>query len=349
MTEGGVMNAKQNVTTGWRPWKSFLVTTLVSSLVAVGLGSARVTRPAGEPIRLMPIAGTPPYRAFSDSSEWNKRLPAKTPRSKKSDQIIAELKSFDPSVQYPKFAIGTWALPVYFARKTDPVYTIRPRDYGPTLYRIHIPLGAKPGQNADAPMVVFDRTRSVVFELIHGVYDAQRRTWSAVGTSLYGLASNGLSCALPESNRTCPMNSGHRGIPPAIHAVRYGEVKAGAVRHVIKVALDRTGECHVYPASGHEDGQGGKICEGTILRIKEGVDLSRRRLSYGCLVIAKAIKRYGVVVGDTGGTPMQMKLENLELEGRPQRWSSLGVTENCFKGKISFNDFVAVRLGYHRP
>jgi hypothetical protein len=332
---------------GWR--RSIVITMVASSVVSLALASTRVTRSAYQPLSLAPIFAVTPYRAFSDGSEWNKRLTATTPRSRKSDQIIAELKSFDPSIQYPKLAVGSWALPVYFAREGDPVYTIKPGQYGPTLYEVHIPLGALPGNNSDALMAVFDRARSVVFELNHGVYNPVTHSWSAVGTALYGLASNGLACSLPESNRVCPMNSGHRGIPPAIFAIRYNEVKAGAIRHVIKISLDRTGDCHFYPASGNEQGKGGNICEGTILRIREGVDLSRRRLSYGCLVIARAIKRYGAVVGDTGGLPMAVFLENLELEGRPQRWSNLGVSTNCFQGKVSFNDFVAIRLGYHRP
>ena len=341
------MIAQGKARMGWRAGKSSAIAIALSCLASMGLSSDG--GPARQALPLAPVSTGTPYRAFSVRSEWNKTLPRRAPISAKSKHIIGELKSFDSSIQYPKLAAGLWADPVYFAHSGDPVYTIYPRDFGPTLSKVHIPLGARPADNSDGHMVVFDRIRGVVFELLHAAYDSTGRSWSADGTALYSLSSNGLACTLPESNRSCPMNSGHRGIPPAIHAVRYKEVRAGAIRHVLKISLDKTGECRVYPASDYEDGQGGSICEGTILRIKPGVDLRRRHLSYGCRVIAVALKWYGAVVGDTGGVPMEIKLENLQIEGRAQRWSTLGVTASCFRGKLSFNDFVAIRLGYHRP
>jgi hypothetical protein len=46
---------------------------------------------------------------------------------------------------------------------------------------------------------------------------------------------------------------------------------------------------------------------------------------------------------------MAVKLEGLETEGRSERWSQVGHTITTFSGKLSFDDFDVIQLGYHRP
>ena len=56
---------------------------------------------------------------------------------------------------------------------------------------------------------------------------------------------------------------------------------------------------------------------------------------------------YGVVVGDTGGTPMVLKMEALETEGRGERWSQVDISADSLSN-IRFDDFECIKLGYHR-
>jgi hypothetical protein len=65
------------------------------------------------------------------------------------------------------------------------------------------------------------------------------------------------------------------------------------------------------------------------------------------LVIATAMQRYGVVIGDTGGVPMSLKLEALETEKRKERWSEVGLDHNSLSA-IRFDDMECIQLGYHR-
>ena len=74
--------------------------------------------------------------------------------------------------------------------------------------------------------------------------------WTARWTAVYYLASNGLFGKLPGSDE--PRNRGHRGFPPAIHAVRWDEIAADEIAHVLKIAVRRTASQAVYPAGGHE-------------------------------------------------------------------------------------------------
>jgi hypothetical protein len=312
-------------------------------------GIAFIVLVVTEPARFVTTKTRPsvPFRAFSDASEWNRPLPIDAPIDPNSQAIIEEIKTY-PNGGYPRMGGGSWAEPIYWATDTDPEYTIDPSGAGPTLVDVHIPLGAEPADTSDAQMAVFDTAKGTVFNLWRASFDGT--TWTASGSSEFDLSSNGIGCALAESDRECPMNSGHRGFPAAIHAVRYDEVQAGAVNHVIKVGLDKTAPCNAYPATGHERRKGGLLtCEGLILRIKPTVDLLARGLRGGPLVIARAMKWYGAVVGETGGTAMSVKLENLAAEGATESWSTLGVTANAFEGKLTFDDFVVVRAGYHRP
>jgi hypothetical protein len=294
------------------------------------------------------------YRAFAADSEWNRPLSNDAPIDPLSGAIIAEIKTYAKG-GYPRLVTGTWAEPIYWGRIGDPMYTIKPLRYGPTLKGVHIPRGAKPAATSDGQMTVFDLAGDTVFKLTKAIYDSNLDRWTATGTSQYSLGSKGLACALPESDRTCPMNSGHRGYPPAIHAVRYDEVSDGVnggpgIQHVLKVALDRTAACHVYPGAGHESGKGGVLtCEGLVLRIKPSVNLDTRRLSSGCMQIATALQRYGAVIGDTGGVAMAIKVENLAVEGRHESWSGFGVSTSCFRTKLTFDDFQVIARGYHRP
>jgi hypothetical protein len=322
-----------------------------AKIVAAALVAAFVFSPVPNGPRSA-SAGAGVYRAFSDSSEWNRPIPKDAPIDEESGRIIAEIQTYSNG-GYPRLSIGSWSEPVYFSDADDPIYTVDPWRYGPTVVGVHIPRGAGPAPTSDGQMTVFDRAAGVVFKLHRATYLASSDTWTASGTSEYDLASNGLDCSLPDSDRPCPMNSGHRGIPPAIHAIRYAEVRNAlrggpGIQHTIKVALDRTAECDVYPAVGHETGRGGTLtCEGLILRIRSRIDLKARGLSQGCLEIARALRTYGAVVGDTGGVAMEIKLAN--LAGRPQSWADLGVSADCFRGKIDLSDFEVIRRGYHRP
>ena len=60
--------------------------------------------------------------------------------------------------------------------------------------------------------------------------------------------------------------------------------------------------------------------EGLRLQIKPQVNLAALHLNPQALVIATAIQRYGVYLGDSSGATA-LKLENPRLEGRGQKWT----------------------------
>jgi len=108
-------------------------------------------------------------------------------------------------------------------------------------------------------------------------------------------------------------------------AVSWDEVTQGAIRHVLKIAAGPTmSREYVFPMVGSDgkyDGDDRTVPpEGLRLRIKPSVDLDALDLDSQAVVIARAIQRYGVYIGDSGGTTA-LKLEDTAAEGRGQLWT----------------------------
>jgi hypothetical protein len=128
-----------------------------AKIVAAALVAAFVFSPVPNGPRSA-SAGAGVYRAFSDSSEWNRPIPKDAPIDEESGRIIAEIQTYSNG-GYPRLSIGSWSEPVYFSDADDPIYTVDPWRYGPTVVGVHIPRGAGPAPTSDGQMTVFDRPR----------------------------------------------------------------------------------------------------------------------------------------------------------------------------------------------
>jgi hypothetical protein len=295
-------------------------------------------------------ASKAPYRGFVPTSFWNTRLPADAPVDRNSARYIGVLKA--TAFQYPRFAgvtqAGTWGLPVYWATRSDPVYNVTtvagcPWPVPAAYAAVRIPRGARPDASEDAQMTVYDRPDGLVVGLWHATYDPARDTWQACAGSAYYLASNGLYGGWARS--TDGRNTGHRGLPPSTHAVRWDEIQAGAVRHVLDMIVPSTCGA-VFPMVWGE-GCGQSLLEGMRIRIKPSVDLTARGLTGATLTVATALQRYGAVVGDVNGCDAAtIRVENTVQEGRGWLWN--GVLGFDSLNALNWNDFEVIQLGWGR-
>jgi hypothetical protein len=275
------------------------------------------------------MADGSPYRAFAANSWWNTPVPANAPQDTQATRILDYLRTAPGNAGGCLRLAGAhqnpWGQPVYWARPGDPRYdvTLLSGRRPPELKGLRIPLGARPAQNSDGSMSVFDLQSGYVTLLTDARYDGATHHWSASGASVTYLASNGLDVRTGRSND--PHNSGtHRGNNGADSVVRWDEVRAGAVDHVLKVSSGpELSKRWVFPMTG-SDGQGppddpAVPPEGLRLRINPSVDLDRLGLHPQALVIAKALQTYGMYLGDSGGATA-LKLEDTPVEGRGQVW-----------------------------
>lgn len=264
---------------------------------------------------------------YGSKSYWSEQLGSDTPTRAKSSGIMGFLAQ-DNNPNYVRLAgttdDGKWGLPIYSGNSTSKVYDVRnscslrqPPEFG----HVRIPRDARPDPTSDAAMVVYNRDRGLVYGFWHAHHDATSDTWSACGGTISYLGSNGLDGKLAASNQ--PRNSGHRGLPPPMWAVRYAEIRKGAIHHVLRIAVHTTGCAHVFPMVGDECGTKAPDAppEGTRIRIKPGVSLSTLHLSPAALIIARALKRYGAIIGDQSSGSINLKVENTIADGKGWVWN----------------------------
>ena len=310
---------------------------------------------AGQLVALAPDSGAQGvYRAFTDSSYWNTPLPANAPIDPNSAAMMAYIEQ-NSTTNYISLSgtssSGGWGQPIYWAQPSDPVYDVQATNYTipPEFASLRIPRNAKTDDTSDHPMTIFDLTAGYVAWLWQATYDPTSMTWSAGGGSVHYLASNGLDGDWTQYPDTDPRNTGHRGVAGAVFPVRYDEIEAGAIDHVLKIGINQTKCAHVFPLVGDECGttDANAPPEGTRIRIKRSVDLSQFGLGPAALVIAQALQAYGAVIGDQSGGPVSTKVENVVTEGRGWLWD--GLLNSTSLSAIPLEDFEVIQLGYAPP
>jgi len=339
-----------------RPGRHAFAATAVASVLVAGCvgGSepeARTSAPgAGAPAAPAGKA----FRAFSADSWWNTPVPRDAPKSPIARQILAYMRTAPDNSGGCLRLAGTgenkWGQPVFWAKPGDPVFNVRVGGGDsdrtpPELRNLRIPLNAEAAATSDAAMTIFDRSRGIVTALTGARYEAASDTWFARGATVTYLDSNGLHWRTGRSDERRNFGS-HRGNNGAVMMVRYDEVAAGAVRHVVKVASGpelRTG--YVFPMIGSDGDSNNPVAppQGLRFRIKPSVDIDAMRLGRQATVIAKALQRYGMYLGDSAGTTT-LKLEDTRATGQGQLWR-LSSTALC---KLPFTPkyWDVIRGGY---
>jgi hypothetical protein len=92
--------------------------------------------------------------------------------------------------------------------------------------------------------------------------------------------------------------------------------------------------------TGSESGNNGVVPEGTVIRIKPSVNLKAKKLSKSAYVVARALQRYGAVVGDNSGGGNSLKVQ------ANANWRGL-LHKNSLRS-IKWSDYVFIKGGY-RP
>ena len=149
--------------------------------------------------------------------------------------------------------------------------------------------------------MVWDAERGVVAHLFGARVDGD--TWAARGGSVGYLDSNGLDARVPghDDSRNVGTSRGNNGLT---FGITWDEVQAGAVTHVVKVAVGpETSARHVWPMWGSDGDAADPDAppQGLRLRLRPELDLEALGLQGEALVIARGLQRYGMYVGDNGG------------------------------------------------
>jgi hypothetical protein len=267
---------------------------------------------------------------YDDASPFNTPVPANPQLAPNSWQIVQRVTSWGPPAKNYAGAAGTsedWSHPVYFARPSDPVYTIHQTGWANRDIEgrpIHIPVGAKPAGAADGVFSVvepdgweFDFWDAQVPSGHGGTFTAnfgRRGRWSGSGLGTSSFPYRGGTTAAGFSNQA--------GV------IRVSEMESGVIDHALFMSV----RCHsgnVWPADSV--GTHG-LCSDPWGAPAMGqhfwLDMSPAQINALAVpdwqkIILRAMATYGMYVGDDGGAPWALQIEsgdNYTSFGLPDPW-----------------------------
>jgi len=162
--------------------------------------------------------------------------------------------------------------------------------------RGNLPAFQRRGQG-DCHMILLDPTAKQLYEIWGAkIRDGEvdgKTGWRVGNVSIFDLSSNKMR---PDGWTSADA----AGLSIFAATVRYSDIAKGEVSHVMRVTMKHIQKVHVYPAT-HSDGNSTDANSprmGERLRLKKTVDISG--LSPQVQAIAKGMKKYGLIVADTG-------------------------------------------------
>jgi len=263
--------------------------TLVRVALAAGVGAAALAfgtvRTSGAPL---PTA--PHCPIFPATNVWNKRVDA-LPVAANSATMIAAIGAGAPV--HPDFgSFAGYGIPINVVSNSQPRRRVLFRyktesDRGP----YPIPTHPRIEEGSDRHMLIVDRGNCKLYELFAARHTATG--WHAGSGAIWSLLSNHL-----RPNGWTSADAA--GLPILPGLVRHSEVKAGTIDHALRFTAPATCSGHIYPAR-HDAGSGS--CAnlppmGLRVRLRAGFPTSG--LPRPARVIARALKRYGMILADNG-------------------------------------------------
>jgi hypothetical protein len=263
---------------------------------------------------------------YSASSPWNTPigpLPAYAGPAAIRTAGIGTITSDPTQYTFPVYEVdsSTPRQPVRVAGSYSDVSAggRRLRVHADRTVKIPIPDGVEPAAGGDAQLIVVDHATGDEW----GFWRAERSeqgAWRAENAYHYNINWDGVP---PRSRNGNAFASRGAGVPYHAGLVRACELRMGRIDHALAFAYDSPSPHHVFPAT-KSDGKGSAtddLPEGSRLQLDPALtvrDIEAWGCTGACLVIARALQRYGMYVIDNSGRPKIM----LEYDGTA-RWNGL--------------------------
>ncbi len=165
-------------------------------------------------------------------------------------------------------------------------------DPGPYPIPENPPIEGGETSTGDRHVLVLDSTNCMLYETFSTYYESPG--WEAGSGAVFDLGSNALR---PDTWTSADA----AGLPILPGLVCYDEVAAGEVNHAIRFTVEESQRAYVYPAThfASTSYDTNRPPMGLRVRLKADYDLSS--FTGQARVIAKALKKYGMIVADNGG------------------------------------------------
>lgn len=245
---------------------------------------------------LPPDAGST-CTVFPADNPWNTDVSdtTKFPTDPHSDDYITFIQANGTKNLHPDFGSDpSYGIPYVVVPGSTSKVAVTfdvPDESDPGPYPI--PLDAPLESGSDSHAIAIDKDACKLYEL--DAAHVAGTKWQAYSGALFDLKTNAL--------RTDGFTSADAaGLPIFAGLARLYEVKAGAIHHALRVTLNKTAHKFVHPATHSAGGSNDPYAPpmGMRLRLKASYDTSA--LTGSALVIATALKHYGLLVADNSGS-----------------------------------------------
>ena len=288
-----------------------------------GWGKFTAERPPGEC-----------WRPFSAESPFNRALPASPQQPLDSSPIARTVTGWGTGL---RFVVGNadtpfdFNHPIYFSEKSNPVFRVNCTQFGGDCsvdgHRVRIPNLARPAGGSDGHLAVIDQRNG-------WEYDFWQVGDRAAGERQLDVGWAGRTKIGSDDATGRGAGATAAGLALSAGVVRPAELRAGEIDHALFMTVGCTNGRAVYPA----DHNGGTACgrglvDGStevapamgqhfFLEMSEA-EIEALPVAHWQKTILEAMARYGMFVGDTGGSGWGIVVESASSFtsfGGPDPW-----------------------------
>jgi hypothetical protein len=232
---------------------------------------------------------------FPSDNAWNQRVDTLPLRSNSAALIdnIGATRSLHPDFG----GNGEYGIPFVVVPSSEPGRTINftaygdESDPGPYPIPLNAPIEGASSSDGDRHVIALQQGSCRLYELYRGFRRSDR--WDADAGANWDLSSN--------ARRPLGWTSADPAALPILPGlVRYDEVAAGEIKHAIRFTVPRSQRGYIFPATHYASSSSDANLPpmGLRVRLKASYDIARLRGQ--ALVIAQALKKYGMINADNG-------------------------------------------------
>lgn len=171
---------------------------------------------------------------------------------------------------------------------------------------VPMPAGAAPDGEVDAHLALVDWEEGWAWDM-WGVRRLDDGGWCSFTGMRYRIDGDGVfspDAVAPADGESIHLHGPSRasGLPAIAGLIMRHEIDAGAIEHKLCFACSAPAQLqHCFPARWTDGSIPGGIPEGAVLQLDPDLDLDAFRLKSAARVVARALQRYGAVLGDFAG------------------------------------------------
>jgi len=255
-----------------------------------------------------------PFRFFSPSSFWNRRLTADAPldpgSAARMSAFIRELATEVRSGRAPWVNTVNSGIPVYTVSLRQPIVPVHLEDHSPDAAlssawkSVPLPPDAEPTGGPDGSLVVWQPSTDRLWEFHQLVHKASG-WYASWGGAMRHVSSNpGVfqRKAWPGAKPWWGISASSLSLVGGLISVE--DVELGQINHALEMAVpQRSASIFIAPAQRTDGTSTSPLAlpEGAHLRLNPNVNLAALHLPRFTLMLAKAAQRYGIFITDGTG------------------------------------------------